>query len=527
MPLKRLLLCICVLSFVYGNVALAQFQNTTANQDGIMVLDSIGRIFSAPLSDGNIAPYLFKELEDTSQNFQFLAPVAKDIEFVGHTDGSLKGAYVIDIFGGQFSLTLEDTPDLISSPLEVGSNNVQFATPVYFNFDVIEDIEIAPDWRDVTFGYKGYFILDADGVIHTLGETNLPSYVYYPLDKADSENIADATIVKTLFPETIDISGSGITTELLLQDGPLNTPMNRVFGNNPGVLSATPIYTYFGLGSDIARDLEISAEYVTLTAPSDKYPGVIENRTIAMTNGYYILDGYGAVHSARLPLDFDVNNDGKVLYGDDLLDPDFGTPINNTVLAPPWEKDRENLPYFGSDVAVDIEITPSGKGFYLLDSYGSVFALGDANFNFPPVEVDGQLVKSTATTPSFGVPIARDLALVPNKANASLNIKENAITAGFVVLDAFGTVHTAGLAQTFNVSNVGNNGNPITSLAGTYTGVEVTPLWLPNQPVVDNFAIGNSAESVSIAPNYRKVTAAFTTITSPLSKFKTISPPSR
>ena len=517
MALKRLLLGICVLSVGLVNVSVAQLQETGANQDGIFIMDAIGRAFSAPLDDNNIGPIIFKELEATSQQFNFAIPIVQDVELVGDPEGAPKGAYVLDIFGGQFALNVSKyvtAPDAVGIPQPrpdgIGqyAPTSKFSIPPYWGFDVAKDLEIAPDWRDVTNGYRGYFVLDSDGVVHAVGDTNLPQYVYYG---ANSTDIASATFHYTLFPETIDVSGSSKTADDLLKQGPISYPVNKPYASN-AVDSVTPIFTYFGYGSDIARDLEISVEYVSLTMPSLTVEGGIDNRKIAMTNGYYILDGLGAVHSCRLPLDFDVDNNGKIIYEQDVLGADgelnplFGAPINNAVLAVPWYTDRANLPYFGGDFAVDLEITPSGKGFYLLDAYGAVHSVGDARRTlFPPKEVDGELVAANQTTPYFGFPVARDLALVPNLANPDLGLAANATTVGYLVLDAFGTVHTAGSAKTYEVSEKGNSGSHVSLFSLLFKSVETTPIWLNGQSPVRNFVVGSEAYSSAGYPSFRDV----------------------
>lgn len=524
MALRRLLLGISVLSVLSVNTAFSQFEfeATKANQDGILLLDALGRLFSAD-DENEFNAFIFKELESNSNQFDFPFPIAKDIELVANPDGSIKGAYVLDVLGGQHAITINTEEDNIMGAIQIAQQNVDSPTLPYFGWDVAKDIEIAPDWREETFGYKGYFVLDSDGVVHPVGLNNLPRYVYKDPETDEAE------IVETLFPGTIDVSGSEITAEELLKGGPINYPVNRMFASEPNVKSVTPIFTYFGLGSNIARDLEISAEYVQITAPSQEFEED-EHRTIAMTNGYYILDGFGAVHSSRLPLDFDVtgvfgeDQDGMVTI-EDIQHENFGKPINNTVLSPPWIEDREDLPYFGNDVAVDIEITPSGRGFYLLDVYGGVFAIGDAALSFPPkVDENGNVVPTNSIPPYFGFPAARELTLVPNQANDSLGLDENKTSTGLIVLTSFGSVHEVGLAKPFQVSQKGNNGGPITSFSDTFRALETTPIWLPGNPgllnfepgrisaVVNEFSVGNHDFESAIIPNFRDVTAAFSTI---------------
>ncbi len=520
MALSRLLLGISCVVVLTGNIATAQFQPAGANQNRILVTDGLGRFFSAD-ADG-VGTILFDELVDNSQKLGFVSDIIRDVELVANPDGSVKGAYVVDNRGGQFALTAQDPglpataplPARVSSPAEVGSNSELFNVPVFFGFDVVRDIEIAPDWRETTNGFKGYFLLDSDGVVHSLGNTNLPQYVYH--SDPSSTDISNATIVFRPYPETIDTTGSTITPEALLQRGPLNIPMNTLFGAQ-NVNSVTPIFTYFGFGSDLAKDLEISIQSTQVTIPSRQFAGAIETREIKMTNGYYILDGFGAVHASRLPLDFDTNNDGQVTFEDvytnfeeNELNPDFGRPINNAPIAPSWDLEPDDLPFFGFDAAADIEITPSGKGFYLLDQFGGVFAVGDAKFSFPPkITEDGTVIETDSVTPFFGIPIARDLAVISNQGNPSLGLEENRAPVGIAVLDGFGNVHTAGLAEDFNISRTGNNGRSISIGNDVFRSLEVEPILVPGQPGVNKFRVGSQIFDRNIAPNFRDVTAAF------------------
>lgn len=94
---------------------------------------------------------------------------------------------------------------------------------------------------------------------------------------------------------------------------------------------------------------------------------------------HYVLDGFGGVHA-----------------GD-------GAPT----MSP-------GTPYFGFDVAVDMEL--AANGYYVLDALGGVHAGGGAPVMNPP-------------TPYFGFPAA---------ANLELN------STGYYVLDTFGAVHAGG-----------------------------------------------------------------------------------
>ena len=101
--------------------------------------------------------------------------------------------------------------------------------------------------------------------------------------------------------------------------------------------------------------------------------------------GYYVLDGYGGVHA--------------------------GGGASNFVSAPP---------YFGWDIARDLELNPASGGGYILDGYGGLHAAGGAAAISPP-------------TPYFGWDIARTVEL-------------NAAGAGYYVLDGFGGIHHGGSA---------------------------------------------------------------------------------
>jgi hypothetical protein len=94
---------------------------------------------------------------------------------------------------------------------------------------------------------------------------------------------------------------------------------------------------------------------------------------------HYVLDGFGGVHAGS------------------------GAPV----MSP-------GTPYFGFDVAVDLEL--AATGYYVLDAMGGVHAGGGAAVLNP-------------TTPYFGFPAA---------ANLELN------STGYYVLDTFGVVHAGG-----------------------------------------------------------------------------------
>ncbi len=455
MALKRLTRGAIVCCVLLGLSAWAQENpgETTPNQDGVMLLDGLGSVYGKG-EDGSAANE-FPDIE-----FEFGLVIGKDLELVKDPLGEIVGGYVLDALGGQFPFGESKSMEQLS-----GLGNA----PPFFGWDILRDLEIAADWRGATHDYQGYLLLDGFGGIHTVGKVNLPQY---PLG-------ADGAMVDTPFPESM------ITTE------DVGTPADLFRGNPIDETSvARPIFTYFGW--DIARDLEVSTQFVTISttllvspdwnpasAPAPSFASVTstpQGRVIAMCNGYYILDGLGAVHSCRLPLNFDVNDDG-VVDDADVENPEFGRPVNNKPLVIPWV--GSDQPYFGWDIAREIELTPTRNGFYLLDGFGAIHAVGDAHTAFP-----------NPYTPYFGFDVARGLVVVP-----SVN-RDTAV--GYLVVDGFGIVHKAGLAADYDISDTGNDGKPIVSFADSFRDVEITPKYL-GVTVPRN--VYNPGYAVSVAPS--------------------------
>jgi hypothetical protein len=146
------------------------------------------------------------------------------------------------------------------------------------------------------------------------------------------------------------------------------------------------------------------------------------------TNGYYVLDRWGGVHiggaaAALIPpapyfgwdiaRDMELNSAGTGYY---VLDGWGGIHAGGaaSVLTPA-------TPYFGWDIARDMELTPAGTGYYVLDGYGGIHRGGAASVLTP-------------ATPYFGWDIARDMVLTP-------------AGTGFYVLDGWGGIHAGGAAS--------------------------------------------------------------------------------
>jgi len=455
MALKRLTrgAIVCCVLLALSAWAQNDPSEMTPNQDGVMLLDGLGSVYGKG-EDGSAA----NEFPDVK--FEFGIIIGEDMELIKDPLGEVVGGYVLDSLGGQFPFgeakSLADLDDLGNAP-------------PFFGWDILRDMEITPDWRTATYDYQGYLLLDGFGGVHPVGRVNLPQY---PLG-------SNGEMVDTPYPESM------ITTE------DLGDPADLFRGGPINETSiARPIFTYFGW--DIARDLEVSTQYVTIStslvvspgfnpasAPAPSFASVSSTpggKVIAMCNGYYILDGLGAVHSCRLPLNFDVNDDG-VVDDADVASPEFGKPANNRPLVIPWV--GSDQPYFGWDIAREIELTPTGNGYYLLDGFGAIHTVGDAHTAFP-----------NPFTPYFGFDIARGMTVVPGI---------NGDTAvGYLVVDAFGIVHKAGFAEDYDISNTGNDGKPITSFADSFRDIEITPKYLG---VTVPRTVYNPGYAVSVAPS--------------------------
>ncbi len=463
MALKRLCFGISACLLV-TTIAFGQAVNTrdTADLNGFLQFNSLGSAVGA----GEASLSTLAE-----QSFPMFYPPTNDVELVGDKDGNIIGYYRVDGFGYIQYGVLDETTDLATSTDDfLNSGEVKVADPLnvilpasqmaglpsaalpFFDYDIVRDLELATDWRKVTGGYAGIVLLDGNGGIHAIGDVNMP---VYPVGGVETTTVYPHSLLKSGVAsgqEETAVSGSPITAE------------------SP---TASPLFAYFQF--DIARDLEVTAQY---TVVSDPIAG--SARTVGMMNGYYILDGLGAVHSNRLPLNFDLNGDGIVTQLE-VEDEDFGKPINNRPLVAPWQ--GEDVPYFGFDIARDLELTPSGNGFYLLDGFGAVHMVGDAHRSFP-----------NSVTTWFGYDIARDLTLVPNlgedtDGDGNPNLVSTGIM-GYYVLDGNGNVHCAGAAQPFDIGD-----QAITSEFDVYRALEISPAYTPATEAVINagYSVVNDA----------------------------------
>jgi len=292
--------------------------------------------------------------------------IAEDIELVADETGFVQGYYILDGFGGQHEVGGVPAYDVSKKP--------------YWAWDIARDLEIVNTYRLVTgprsviTSQIGYYVLDGFGGVHPVNND--------VVDRGDPNNPAFA----------------------LHHDWPSFYP--------------EPFNYAYWWAFDIARDLEVS--YVFSLQGSE---------IVGQTDGYYVLDGFGAVHNCRVNLD----------------DP------NETAFAPWLALAR---PYFGWDIARDFELTPDGSGYYMLNGFGTVSAV-NATISFAtgddfPIFTDG-------------FDIYRDMEMVQGADGSVI---------GYYVLDGMGVIQNLGAAPDL--------GQVVTMpTEDVYRDLEVSPLYFP------------------------------------------------
>lgn len=306
-----------------------------------------------------------------------------DMELYMDEGGVPLGMVVLDGFGAEFTIgaapeyeqdkrpywfDLRD-PRLID-PLEDPSLPPEFVFPAAVSIQWARDDAGSTDGNETPYRparaneVAGYYILDNYGGIH-LVNNNLPNRQPVFEQPAEMYDIDPYNIFFRKYAEYAS-------------------------GLNP----------YWGF--DVARDLEISVNFSEASG--------------GQTNGYFILDKAGAVHTC--------------LGG--------GNPA-------PWQ--NEPRPYFVDgngnplDVAVDFEVTPRQDGYVLLDKYGNLFFVGSGARQYR----DNEDIPNRFT-PAFGeaLDIMVDLELTTYGAQG-IGLEDGFVT-GLYVMDKFGVVYTAGLA---------------------------------------------------------------------------------
>lgn len=310
-------------------------------------------------------------------NFGF--DIAKDIELVQDESGFVTGYYILDGYGGQQEIGAAEAYDVAQKP--------------YWAWDIARDLEVVNTYQQITdipfvTGQVGYYVLDGFGGVHAVNNNVDPA---------------------------------------VRQD-----PTNPMFGlqhDSPSYYPPPFNYAYWW-GFDIAKDLEVSYYFTTVTGGD----------VIGQTDGYYVLDGFGAVHNCRVdPLD----------------------ALNESYYAP-WHWDNPDviaLPYFGWDIARDFELTPDGGAYYLLDGYGGVHAPQFASGDIPWVTSPFY----TGQPDGSGFDIAKDIEYVQGT---------DGQVVGFYALDGLGLI--------YNVGAVADLGQVVSSPGpDIYRDLEVSPVYAP------------------------------------------------
>jgi len=351
------------------------------NPEGFYILDDGSTLVNRPTTSGHVSTVGAAQPFFSDIFFGF--DIARDIELVQNETGLITGYYLLDGFGGQHEVGTVPAYDVDRKP--------------YFAWDIARDLEIVNTYKLITdaitkevvgsqvTGQIGYYVTDGWGGIHPVNDT-----IDLPFRRQDPANA-----------------------------------MFKVFHDVPSAYPAPYNYPYF-LGFDIVKDMEVSYLFSLVTGAGG------EASVIGQTNGYYLLDGFGGVHNAR----------------EDLNGQPLEAEWNNVV----------GRPYFGWDIARDLEITPRGDGYYLLDGYGGMHTV-NASLSF------GAGVPSTP--PYFGFDIAKDMETVQGINGAVL---------GYYVLDGLGVIHTLGNAP--DLGQLVNVPGPL----DIFRDLEVSPLYSPVTP---------------------------------------------
>ncbi len=459
----------------YAGKSAAEAERLRAQLDGVFGVDSFGSINS--VRDTNNSNEFYDDLLTGLRTFRTITgsggesssalpfyvgfPAYSDVDVVADPDGAIKGVIGVDVYGQLRTYPLPDvseseTPvgdgphlgyyaDIVGyngrTALPGGSPESAIATGGYkdvdvyvpfWPFDIVRDLELAVDWRQATNSYQGLFILDGQGGVHYINDGE----VLAMMSRSNRSSTAGT------------VSGQTVGTELFYDLFDFRPIYSRDFqGSNPP--GPAPYWPF-----DIARDLEVSVRWTTISTsdlpanaakattaqnigidvnklttnvvyPTDRaYPS---NETyggnVAITRGYYILDGQGGVHS--------------------LIEDENGNPVPAA-----WESQTTGgyasdlkvpVPYYGGDLAVDLEVLPNEQGYAILLRTGPVFFVPARGKTIADI-VDVSVFRNNdpqAAAPKFGADVARGLKLV---------IGANGKVKGYYVIDVYGVVHRAGEA---------------------------------------------------------------------------------
>ncbi len=453
----------------------AELERLRGQLDGVFRTSTFGDVLSVRDNatdstyfnalDSGVADFRALNESITAPPFYLGFDIMRDFDFVGDPDGAIMGTISVDGYGQIHTFPLPpigegESPTGIGPHLNYygdvaafnsrpqapagsaestiatdGTKDVDVYLPFFFAgdslFDIARDVELAVDWRRATNAWQGTYILDGWGGVHYINDGEVLAMMKRNGRSTTAGSVPGQKQGQELF---FDLFGFR----------PLYSQDYR--GADPA--SGAP---YFGW--DIARDLEVAVRWMkvsttdvakndALTAQAlnlgidlDKLSSDLRidseradpNNTrygekVAITTGYCILDGFGTVHSM---LEDEDGNPVPAAWEDPI------TGAVSTDLV-------RDIPWFGTDIAVDIELLPGQNGFVLLTVLGEVFVIPGLGLEMSDVvNPDAFDEPPEESTPFFGYNVARGLKLVTG-ADGKLD--------GFYVLDAFGTIHEAGEA---------------------------------------------------------------------------------
>lgn len=429
--------------------------------DGAFSMDTQGVVRSVHDESINVAEQPIFEVDangvPSQFNMFFLGfDVFRDMEAVGNSNDEVTGLMLLDKYSIVHTVTITGPGTPITGPGSApqmdylaavkeynkdhmdadGNPDEDFVVWPYFGFEldipgaadgVARDIEVAVDWRSMTNAFQGMYIMDAFAGIHYVNNPEVMNLI----NKDDGFNkFYDIFKFKPAYRDDY----AGVDDQGATQ------------------LKPAPYFLFTGgQGFPIARDLEVMVRFEELTGaviPDSQVRSqmaidegidvdnlfqpieIDENRSdvskpvyapsAAVTNGYAILDGFGAVHTMLEDVD------GNAIPAP-WEDPDTGQ-MDPSVNAPYFA----NPPSYAFDIAVDIEVMPNLGGYCLLTRLGEVFVVNargkTAADNFVKPGIERQFA-------NLGFDAARDLTLVSN---------EEGKIVGMYMVDRFGTVHKAG-----------------------------------------------------------------------------------
>lgn len=541
-----------VVSGAYGDIVVQEFPDPD-QLNGIAVFDTFGGIGLARDADGlDFFTQLF-DFQRTPTDAPYLAfpffvgfDIQRDLDLIGNPDDVITGVVAVDGFGGVHTFEMEEapspdfviatSPNYMTGPNGVFEYNISHPdSPVglpYFTWDIVRDLELAVDWRAATNSYQGYYLLDGFGGVHYVTDAQVLAMIARDVEKSTVEERRSDPLVGTkdffsvfgfrplyrrhfvptlgVFEQNYELTNiekaRGVTKETVW-----NFLSRAPYIQDPGFARDLEVSVRFFTvstshvadsltRSSVAANLGVGEGSLTASITIDGARADISKpdfgRDVAVTNGYCILSSQGLVHSML--------EDGK------------GNPVPAL-----WEDPNTGLldsrveaPFFGFDIAKDLELFPSGLGFAVLDSWGMLHLASapgaELSDSFDLDSFSDIGVDPSRMSPFFGFDIARGLKLVTyvDREDYGLDSDGDGETdpvdprhgkiIGYYIIDGFGTVYGIG-----NVAQVPRQGALPLYGVDVSTDIEISPLF---RPVTDSVEVLFTTVSESVSPLYYPVT---------------------